>query len=161
MSGLDLLTAFPLRSSLYPEQTDSQGLTLSGHCIVPDTKQPGRFTACTNPQSWSKKTNRMWMPPLLTVTRCMWPTDKGSSVRSKAACHTLGLFLNLSNYWFLHQHFHTVFTLPQCVEGRWSALIHHPNPAFLHFSSADHLSYLKYVTEQIKPQWTQWEWSKE
>lgn len=108
----------------------------------------------------ARQPTELWMTPLWTVTRCMWPTDKGS-VRSKASCHTLGLFLNLSSYWFLHQHFRTVFTLPQCVGGRWSAWIHHPNPACLHFSSAYHLSYLKCVTEQRKPQWTQWEWGKE
>lgn len=75
---------------------------------------------------------------------------------------TLGQFpgeTNLSSYWFLHQHFPAVcmFTLPQCVEGRWSVLIHHPNPASLHFSSADHLGYLKCVTEQRKPRWVLWE----
>lgn len=89
---------------------------------------------------------------------------KADITKSQVWLHwqTLALFpreRNLSSYRFLQQHFPTVcmLTLPRCAEGRWSVLIHHPNPASLHFSSAGHLACLKCVTEQRKPWWALWE----
>lgn len=58
MSGLDSLTAFPLRSSLYPEQTESQRLTLSGCCIAPDTKQPWQFHRMHQPMELEQDNQR-------------------------------------------------------------------------------------------------------
>lgn len=141
--------------------TNWEGLRHWGeHCILPKIKQEIHHMHYGPMELGVRGLTVLWMPLWLTITRHMWPNDLSFSVRSVASYHTdklLSCFqeINLSSYSFLHQHFPTVcmFTLPQCVEGRWSALIHHLNPASLHFSSADHLDCLKCVTEHRKPWW--------